>query len=64
MPKPPGVVHLFRDYGTHVAPTSETQDAGTLVDLEDLQQTQMILELKDSYKELVSFLILSLLFIV
>ncbi|KAH9515544.1 hypothetical protein Btru_011362, partial [Bulinus truncatus] len=34
IPRPPGLVHLFKDYSNHVAPSKETCDACVDVDLE------------------------------
>lgn len=54
MPKPPGVVQLFRDFGTHVSPAQDTQDAGCQADIEDLQSSELIQELEDTRQQLVN----------
>ena len=53
MPKPPGVIHLFRDYGTHVSPTNETQDCECQADLGDKEQARLVEELQDARQNLV-----------
>ncbi|KAK7505693.1 hypothetical protein BaRGS_00002964 [Batillaria attramentaria] len=54
MPKPPGVVQLFRDFGTHVSPTQETQDVSCQADLEDLQHCEMIQDWENTRQQLES----------
>ncbi|XP_025114881.1 lisH domain and HEAT repeat-containing protein KIAA1468-like isoform X4 [Pomacea canaliculata] len=44
MPKPPGVVQLFRDYGTHTSPACETQDKSCQADLDSKKYTEMLQE--------------------
>ncbi|KAL8571755.1 hypothetical protein ACOMHN_051122 [Nucella lapillus] len=50
MPKPPDVVHLFRDYGTHVSPTRETQESACQTDLADQLQEQVVQTLEETQK--------------
>lgn len=35
IPKPPSLLYLFRDYGTHAFPSIETYDVGCYVNLEN-----------------------------
>ncbi|XP_076470808.1 RAB11-binding protein RELCH homolog isoform X2 [Babylonia areolata] len=50
MPKPPDVVHLFRDYGTHVSPTSETKESACQTDIGDKLQEQIVQTLEETQR--------------
>ncbi|XP_041376691.1 RAB11-binding protein RELCH homolog [Gigantopelta aegis] len=41
IPRPPGLLHLFRDYGNHIMPQKESQDVGCEADIEDEHHFEM-----------------------
>ena len=53
MPKPPDLIHLYRDYGQHIAPTIDTQDFSCAVDFDSEAIAEKEQELIKQHKELV-----------
>lgn len=46
IPKPPSLLHLFRDYGNHAFPSMDTSDVGCMVNLEN----EHLIELQTKWK--------------
>ncbi|CAG5116113.1 unnamed protein product, partial [Candidula unifasciata] len=54
IPRPPGLVHLFKDYSSHEAPRKETADIGVSVDMESGRVYQLEQEFRANMEELES----------
>lgn len=59
IPRPSGLIHLFKDYSSHEAPSKETADVAVEADMEGDSAHQMELEWKTQIEELVSMVVTS-----
>lgn len=62
MPKPPDLLHLFRNYGQHAIPITETEDKGVLVDFDFVQVEETLQEMEHLRLELVCVTVIMELF--
>ena len=53
MPRPPDLLHLYRDYGQHAIPISDTEDKEIMVTLDSDELEQKLAELDKEKLELV-----------
>ena len=57
MPKPPDILHLYRDYGQHAIPITETEEKECMVSLDTDELEQKMMELDRAKRELVGIVV-------